>query len=490
MSKMTDIRFRLQIAGGNMRMIKRDVFEYFKKEPDVMQVKDVVRLHASSGTTGTPVIIPYTRQDVEDWAEMFARCYETAGLTDRDRIQILGNALHAKASQRFSLQSTIDTQLHIYGEVIRRYHRRIRKKDGVVICGAYGRGNAGDDAILEAIIGEMRSIDQDIPITVLSRNPLETRQTLRVNAIHTFSFFKWLAAMRRSKFYINGGGNLIQDVTSNRSLWYYLFNIISANRSGCTVQMYGCGIGPLNTAFDRRLAQKTLNRHVDAITLRESSSLRELEALGVTKPELTLSADPALSLPRAGEAETDAALRAHGLSPEGHYAAFCLRLWPGFDGKVEAFAATARYAWQAHGLTPVFLSINHRSDGAAAEKVCALLGDVPHVLLHEPMPTGLTIGLLSRMELVLSMRLHGLIFAAGCGIPHVGVAYDKKVTAFMDYTGQKNHLPFDAAEAGKLCALLDSALTCSKPEELAAAARVLFERESNNIAAAKRLLES
>ena len=51
MSKMTDIRFRLQIAGGNMRMIKRDVFEYFKKEPDVMQVKDVVRLlHCSKNT--------------------------------------------------------------------------------------------------------------------------------------------------------------------------------------------------------------------------------------------------------------------------------------------------------------------------------------------------------------------------------------------------------------------------------------------------------
>jgi excisionase family DNA binding protein len=51
MSKMTDIRFRLQIAGGNMRMIKRDVFEYFKKEPDVMQVKDVVcLLHCSKNT--------------------------------------------------------------------------------------------------------------------------------------------------------------------------------------------------------------------------------------------------------------------------------------------------------------------------------------------------------------------------------------------------------------------------------------------------------
>lgn len=49
---------------------------------------EVVRIHSSSGTTGTPVIIPYTRQDVADWAEMFKRCYETAGVTNLDRIQI------------------------------------------------------------------------------------------------------------------------------------------------------------------------------------------------------------------------------------------------------------------------------------------------------------------------------------------------------------------------------------------------------------------
>ncbi len=50
--------------------------------------EEIVRIHSSSGTTGTPVIIPYTRKDVEDWATMFARCYETAGITNKDRIQI------------------------------------------------------------------------------------------------------------------------------------------------------------------------------------------------------------------------------------------------------------------------------------------------------------------------------------------------------------------------------------------------------------------
>lgn len=50
--------------------------------------EEIVRIHSSSGTTGTPIIIPYTKQDVEDWAVMFERCYRTAGLTKRDRVQI------------------------------------------------------------------------------------------------------------------------------------------------------------------------------------------------------------------------------------------------------------------------------------------------------------------------------------------------------------------------------------------------------------------
>lgn len=50
--------------------------------------EEIVRIHSSSGTTGLPVIIPYTAKDVDDWAVMFARCYETAGITNTDRIQI------------------------------------------------------------------------------------------------------------------------------------------------------------------------------------------------------------------------------------------------------------------------------------------------------------------------------------------------------------------------------------------------------------------
>ncbi len=67
---------------------KGDLREAYPLGLQAVPDEEIVRIHSSSGTTGTPVIIPYTRQDVEDWAEMFKRCYETAGITNLDRIQI------------------------------------------------------------------------------------------------------------------------------------------------------------------------------------------------------------------------------------------------------------------------------------------------------------------------------------------------------------------------------------------------------------------
>lgn len=67
---------------------KKDLRDAYPLGLMAVPEEEIVRIHSSSGTTGTPVIIPYTRQDVEDWTEMFKRCYETAGITNLDRIQI------------------------------------------------------------------------------------------------------------------------------------------------------------------------------------------------------------------------------------------------------------------------------------------------------------------------------------------------------------------------------------------------------------------
>ena len=67
---------------------KGDLREAYPLGLQAVPDEEIVRIHSSSGTTGTPVIIPYTQKDVDDWAKMFARCYEMAGITALDRIHI------------------------------------------------------------------------------------------------------------------------------------------------------------------------------------------------------------------------------------------------------------------------------------------------------------------------------------------------------------------------------------------------------------------
>ena len=400
----------------------------------------------------------------------------------------MGEKLYEKASAKFSIQSTVDTQLHIYEEIIRRHNRPKRDRDGVVICGAYGRGNAGDDAILEAILQEMRSIDPDMPITVLTKDPKATRLTYRVRTAGRMDVGTWKKAMRHAGLYINGGGSLIQDVTSRRSLWFYLHNIQAAHKAGCKVQMYGCGIGPVLREQHRKLAASVLNASVDVITLREPDSLKELQSMGVTKPEILLTADPALTLPAASEDEIDSVLLRAGIPPHGKYLCFALRNWKGFEDKAPLFAQAAKYAYETYGLTPVFAAVEKHLDPVAGRLAAAGL-DIPHYFLDDAGSAGTIIGALSRMQAVVSMRLHALIFAAGQGIPLAGVVYDPKVSAFLRYIGQENFLDLDALTADALKAMIDRMVSSPiSPEEQAAAVQKLRQIEQVNVDTARRLL--
>ena len=451
------------------------------------------RFHLATVATAVGGIPYLIDQDVNgylftpgDW-QTLGRYLAALGNGDSLRRE-MGEKLYEKASAKFSIQSTVDTQLHIYEEIIRRHNRPKRDRDGVVICGAYGRGNAGDDAILEAILQEMRSIDPDMPITVLTKDPKATRLTYRVRTAGRMDVGTWKKAMRHAGLYINGGGSLIQDVTSRRSLWFYLHNIQAAHKAGCKVQMYGCGIGPVLREQHRKLAASVLNASVDVITLREPDSLKELQSMGVTKPEILLTADPALTLPAASEDEIDSVLLRAGIPPHGKYLCFALRNWKGFEDKAPLFAQAAKYAYETYGLTPVFAAVEKHLDPVAGRLAAAGL-DIPHYFLDDAGSAGTIIGALSRMQAVVSMRLHALIFAAGQGIPLAGVVYDPKVSAFLRYIGQENFLDLDALTADALKAMIDRMVSSPiSPEEQAAAVQKLRQIEQVNVDTARRLL--
>ncbi len=395
----------------------------------------------------------------------------------------MGEKLREKATDKFSLRKTVETQLAIYEDVAKRHKARKTGRDGVLICGSYGRENAGDDAILAAIIQEMKEIDPYMPITVLSRNPELTRHTYRVDAIHTFAIPRWRHCMKKTRLYISGGGSLIQDVTSRRSLWYYLYNIRTAKKLGNRVMMYGCGIGPVIRENHQRLSAKTINRYVDAVTLREPDSLEELRRMGVSRPEIYLSADPALILPLPPREVADSALLGHGIPLDGAYVCFALRNWQGMEDKLEEIRAAARHAYEHHGLTPVFLAVEKFKDPEIARRCMEGL-DIPHYAILDADGFESIISILSRMRMVVSMRLHALIFAAGQGIPLVGLVYDPKVSAFLRYIGEEQFVPLDHLDRRNLCESMDRAMAV---ERSGAAVEKLLDMERVNSTVAEKL---
>lgn len=246
--------------------------------------------------------------------------------------------------------------------------------------------------------------------------------------------------------------------------------------------MYGCGIGPISRERNKRRASKCLNRYVDAITLREDGSLETLASLGVTKPEVTLAADPALTLDRSDDALTESAMIGSGIDPKGEYFCLALRKWKNWESKREIFARAADYAAEKYGLGTVFLPIERR-DAEAAKEVASMMRHASFALAPQS-SARVVIGVLSRMKAVLSMRLHGLIFAAGQGVPVVGVAYDPKVSSFLKYMGIELCIDIEDLTEDKLLGLIDSAMSGGAngdPERLR-------EIERGNVEVAARLL--
>lgn len=347
------------------------------------------------------------------------------------------------------------------------FKRPPAERRGAVISGAYGMGNAGDEAVLAAMAASLRRLEKDIPLTVIARGGKKTGGRVDMGGVGRLNVPGWLLAMGRARLFILGGGSLLQDVTSRRSLWFYLAVLRAAKAMGCAVMLYGVGMGPVAREKERQRTAAYLNAYADVIAVRDGESLQTLRDWGVDRPRLLLAADPTLGLrPTAGEREPRAG--------------FVLRPWPGFWEHVPEFAQAARYVWQRYRLAPVFICLAP-GDRQAVRSVCAELQDVPYTVSADPKRVG-------RMSVVLSMRLHGLVFALRDGVPAAGVSYDPKVDAFCTEAGFPL-VKLENMTEESLTALIDFAMHMDG-EHLSASARTLRAREQVNLSAAAELLSA
>ena len=376
----------------------------------------------------------------------------------------LGCAIYEKVKSEFSVEAMGRRQEEIYRSVLHRQRRESEGRYGAVICGAYGKGNAGDDAILVSMIQQLRQQDPDLPITVMTRRPRQTAVLTGVSTIHIFNIFAAGRVMRRAQLYISGGGSLIQNVTSNRSLRYYLFSIRQAKRLGCKVMMYGCGIGPVNGAKNRNQAARVLEEHVDLIALRDRESLETLRTFGVHRPRVQVTADPAL-LMEGDDAAAERFLSQNGLNPGAQYSLFVLRPWDGTQERLAAICAAVDYGWEKYGLAPLFYTLEPSRDEEITRTAAAMVKAPCHIL--PPITDGKTLcGLVGRMALVVSMRLHALVFACARQTRVAAISYDPKVSGFMDYLGSDCCMELADVTETAMKALIDQAMAQDTPHQV------------------------
>ena len=296
------------------------------------------------------------------------------------------------------------------------------------VSGYYGFGNLGDDAILHAISGLFRRFPVPVRLTVLSNSPSDTVRQYGLNAVPRFSPVKLLRTLKDSDILISGGGSLLQNKTSTRSLIYYLAVIRLAQLLGKPVVVYANGIGPLLGSRNRRLVRKVIDKCA-LVTLRDQQSVEELKSLGVSRSDLHVTGDPAFTLkPTRSPREL---LRELGIPDDKKVVGISVRNLSDNGNFPEQFAKLCDRLSTELDKTVVFLVMQESRDEAISREIMAKMS-APSYLAKTPGDPGAMLSLIRDMDAVVSMRLHTIIFAAQMQTPVVGCVYDPKVSAFLD----------------------------------------------------------
>ncbi len=313
------------------------------------------------------------------------------------------------------------------------YRQVRRRKYNVVMSGYYGFSNAGDDAILQSIHEGILAASDEISVTVLSNNPSLTQSLYGLDGVPRFRLWNVVSALRRCDVLLSGGGSLLQDRTSTRSLLYYLAVIRLAQWFGRPVVLYANGIGPVDKPNNRRRVRKAVERAA-LVTLRDSSSRDELIDMGVTRKDLYVTADPVFNLYPSSPERGRELLDAVGLPAGVPFAVVSVRDWPGTGDFPRQMALVCDHLRRTHGMEILFLLMHPNRDRLATAQVRQLMEEPSYLLDVTCTPRDL-MAVLGLSRLCVSMRLHTLIFSARMAIPCVGLVYDPKVDSYLKELG-------------------------------------------------------
>ena len=283
-----------------------------------------------------------------------------------------------------------------------------------VISGYIGFDNFGDEAIAETVVNSLKDEGAE-RITVLSANPQKTSRLYGVEASGMLNFF---VPILRSDILISGGGSLLQDITSLKSLIYYLVVIMTALVLGKKVIIFAQGFSKFRTKTGKFLTKFVLKR-CHQVTVRDKQSQDYLKTLGI---ESKLVADPVFGItiqPAAKHMGIGVQLRnCRGLGNE-FLSALAEEISVRFKSEeIKLFSFQDNLDLPIIDKFAEFLTSN-----GCIVKIYKELS-IPEVI-HE----------ISELEYMIAMRFHACLISAKSGVKTLGINYDKKVQILSENVG-------------------------------------------------------
>lgn len=285
-----------------------------------------------------------------------------------------------------------------------------------VLSGYYGKGNAGDEALLASLL---QMLPENVVPLVLSGNPVETRDRYGVETCGRMATIPVLQAIRQSDIFIWGGGSLIQDATSAISPIYYSGLMGLAQQFGLKTIAWAQGIGPLQRNFTRQLAHRTF-AGCTAVSVRDRGSAALLAEWQIP---CLLAPDPVWALASAAVVPGLWDLPAPRV-------AVTLRSHPQLTADRITQLTRALVAFQIATQTCILLvPFQQSQDLAIAKAIQPQLPGANQILSLED-PRTLK-GVFRGVEMAIGMRYHSLIMAAAEGCRCFAISYDPKVSKLM-----------------------------------------------------------
>ena len=308
----------------------------------------------------------------------------------------------------------------------------------LLLAGYYGFGNLGDEAILEMTLKQILEITKRENVTVLSGNKEVTKKKYNLNTIDRYNILSILKALKSTDVLIFGGGSLLQDVTSKRSIYYYLFLIRLAKLMKNKVVMLSQGIGPIINEKSIKAVKSTLS-FVDYITVRDNHSKEFLVSIGVDEKKIFLSTDPVINLRKEDNFEN------YDNSPKK--VCFSLRNWKNSDVSHKISEVAEKLI--DSGMECHFIPFYYKEDLQLIDQVEKILGSKA-VYYKEKLSTNDAFDIIKTMDVMVGVRLHSLIFAAAANVPIVAVSYDHKVDHFVNSVNMRIACTIDDIDKNKI----------------------------------------